>query len=104
MELYVEFAEVDEAGQFSTNFVANTRTKAERGSPTTRLYSGFSALLQNSLCNVPKSSIGRHSSVLGTDFNFEGHYQSRYKRNSNLDTWAQHSIDAFDFNFSGLMS
>ncbi|KAK5771948.1 hypothetical protein PVK06_048204 [Gossypium arboreum] len=44
--------------------------------------------------------MGKHSSISGIDFNFDRHYQSGYKRNSNLDTYPRHSVDVFDLNFS----
>lgn len=72
----------------------------------TRLYDGFIALLQSSCYNVLESSIGRHSSILGTDFNFGGHsaHLLGYLDNPNFDTQVWHSVSTFNFNFGGPMS
>ncbi|KAH1121923.1 hypothetical protein J1N35_005083 [Gossypium stocksii] len=50
--------------------------------------------------------MGRYSSVSGIDFNFGTHsiHQLGYLCNLNFDTRAQHSVNAFDFNYNGLMS
>ncbi|MBA0705097.1 hypothetical protein Golax_017311, partial [Gossypium laxum] len=73
----VEFVETDGSGLSSTTIAVNTGTEADTESPTTRLCCGFISLLQSGYYNVPKISLGRHSSVSGTDLNFGGQYLSR---------------------------
>ncbi|KAH1073510.1 hypothetical protein J1N35_025838 [Gossypium stocksii] len=71
IELYVKFTKANGSGPSSTSVVANTSTEVHAESPTTQLCGGFSSLLQSNYYNVPRTSIGRHSSVSGIDLNFE---------------------------------
>lgn len=103
MQLYVKFTEIDGTILSPTTVTTNVGTKTEVKSSTTWLYGGFIDLLQSLYYNVPKASMGRYSSVSGTNFNFGDHCQLGYERNSNFDTWVQHSVSAFNFNFGGLM-
>ncbi|KAH1121307.1 hypothetical protein J1N35_004467, partial [Gossypium stocksii] len=67
IKLYVEFAEVDGAGLSSATVAANVGIEAEAKIPTTSFCSGFTSLLQSSYYDVPKTSMGRHSSVFEID-------------------------------------
>ncbi|KAH1121753.1 hypothetical protein J1N35_004913, partial [Gossypium stocksii] len=48
MELYIEFVEADGSNPSLITITTNVRTGAEAESPTTRLYDGFTGLLQSS--------------------------------------------------------
>ncbi|MBA0549533.1 hypothetical protein Golob_020558, partial [Gossypium lobatum] len=81
----VEFVKTDGSGLSSTTIAVNTRTKTDTESPTTRLCGGFIGLLQSGYYNVLKISLGRHSSVSGTDLNFDGQYLSRHMGYRRID-------------------
>ncbi|KAH1107349.1 hypothetical protein J1N35_011117 [Gossypium stocksii] len=70
IELYVEFVNTDASGPSSTSISVNTGTETEAESPTTGLCCGFSGLLQSGYYNVPKTSIGKQSSISNIDLNF----------------------------------
>ncbi|KAH1096821.1 hypothetical protein J1N35_013742 [Gossypium stocksii] len=98
MELYIEFIEADGFGPSLTTISAN-KNQSRSKSLITRICGGFISMLQSGYYDVPKTSLGRNSSIFGTNLNFSGLYLSRFKHNPNPDTRARNSINAFDFNF-----
>ncbi|KAH1038043.1 hypothetical protein J1N35_039786 [Gossypium stocksii] len=106
LELHVEFREVDEAGLSSTNVPSHVGNEQEAESPITWLCGGFIALLQSDHYDILESSMRRHSSVSGPDFNFGNYsvHHSGYSSNLNFNTRAWHLVSAFDFDFNGMMS
>lgn len=106
LKLYVKFREVDEAGSSSTNVLGHARIEQEAESPITWLCGGFISLLQSDHYDILKSSMKRHFSVSGPDFNFDNYsiHHSGYSDNLNFNTRAWHLVSAFEFDFDGTMS
>ncbi|MBA0847010.1 hypothetical protein Goshw_011090, partial [Gossypium schwendimanii] len=91
----VEFIETDGSGLSLTTNAVNMGTEANTESPTTRLCGGFIGLLQSGYYNVPEISLGRHSSVSGTDLNFGGQYLSRSSYTEGSSMYTEHQTNSF---------
>ncbi|MBA0708931.1 hypothetical protein Golax_024010 [Gossypium laxum] len=95
---YDAFDIKDEGIRSSTSLpVREVRMVENADNPTT--------LLESSHYDIPKSSIGRHSSVLALDFNRERQNTEQLGFGGRTEhmTSAQHSISGWDMNLSGSM-
>lgn len=85
LELYVEFTNTDEGGRRSTYVsVQEAGTGEQVESPTIQLCDGFIALLESSHYDIPKSLMGRHSSISALDFDHSGQNVQQLGFDSNL--------------------
>ncbi|KAH1031326.1 hypothetical protein J1N35_043500 [Gossypium stocksii] len=72
LESYIEFSMPDQGSQMSTSVhVRDARTEEYVDSPTTQLCGGFTTMLGTYHYDIPKPSMGRHSSVSTLNFNHD---------------------------------